>query len=139
MKPQPSFRPRHPEVLVGPLVTLAAVIALLIVARYYDRLPVHPPECGFRRALGIPCVGCGGTRSMQALADGRISDALRFNPAAVLGVAASLLWAIGGWVRYQRGTPLYPVAEQNRLIMRNLLVVAALLLLNWIYLILFLP
>jgi hypothetical protein len=132
-------RVRHAFWLVGPLVTFAAVVALLIVARYYDHLPVQPPECGFRKVAGIPCVGCGGTRSMRTLSEGKIIEATRFNPAAVMGILASIAWVAAGWTRYQRGTLPPSIPEQNRRLKRNLLVAGGLLLLNWIYLIFHLP
>ncbi len=135
----PPPRVRHPAILVGPLVTLAAVLALLVAARFHDRLPAHPPECGFRKVFGLPCVGCGGTRAMRALVDGRFGEATRFNPAAVAGVFASAAWAALGVWRYVQGCAPPPLSEQKRRIVRNVLIVAALLFLNWIYLVLFLP
>lgn len=132
------LRAREPAWLVGPLVTLLAVITLLVAAGRYDHLPVHPPECGFRKLAGLPCVGCGGTRSARALAAGRIGESVRFNPAVVLGVGATLAWTVAGCSRFLGGVPLPKPPEQNRRIRRNALLAAALLLLNWIYLVFFL-
>lgn len=131
-------RVRRVEVLVAPLVTFAAVVGLLIAARYYERLPVQAPPCGFRTVLGIPCVGCGGTRAMMALAWGRPFDAIRFNPAVIIGVFASALWAVAGIWNYRRGRSPLPVPEQNERIKRVALISLAVLTINWIYLILFL-
>ncbi len=136
MEPVPR---RHPEWLVAPLVTLGAVILLLIVARFYDRLPVHPPECGFRKAFGIPCLGCGGTRSMMALARGRIADSLSFSPAVLIGMAASVIWAAAGIARFLRCLPRPSAIEQNRRILRGWAVAGVILLGNWIYLLFYLP
>lgn len=132
-------RVRHAFWLVGPLVTLAAVAALLLAARYYEHLPVRPPECGFRKVAGIPCVGCGGTRSMRALSRGQIVEAARFNPAVVAGVMFSLGWVALGCARYRLGTSPPSISEQNRRLRRNVFVTGGLLLLNWIYLLLHLP
>jgi hypothetical protein len=132
-------RARHVQWLVGPLVTFAAVVALLGAARLYDRLPAKLPPCGLRTLTGVPCVGCGGTRAMRALAEGRLVEALRFNPAAVLGVFAVAAWVLLAWARYRGGVEPPPFPEQNRRISRNVLAVGFLLLLNWGYLILFLP
>src|SRR5690606_38289859 len=107
--------------------------------RFYDRLPVHPPECSFRKAFGIPCLGCGGTRAVRAFVDGRLVDAVRFHPAAIAAIFASAAWAATGWWRYRSGSIPPPLPEQNRRIVRNTLLIVALLLLNWIYLLLFLP
>ena len=132
-------RARQVYWLVGPLVTLAAVGLLLLVARHFDRLPVLPPECGFKKSLGIPCVGCGGTRAMRALAAGDVAAAAKFNPAAVAGVFLTGLWTLSGWLRYLSATPVPPLVEQNRRLKRNAGVAAVMLVFNWIYLLLYLP
>jgi len=130
---------RHGQWLVGPLVTLAAVVVLLALAAFYDHLPVQAPECGFKAALGLPCVGCGGTRAMRALSGGRVLEAARFNPAVVLGVFVSVAWAVSAWRRFRAGAVPPSIPEQNRRLVRNSVLAAAILLLNWIYLICFLP
>lgn len=132
-------RVRHVQWLVAPFATLAAVVALLVVARHYDRIPAKPPACGLRTFTGIPCAGCGGTRAMRALAAGRPFEALRFNPAAVLGVGVAGAWALLGWTRYRLGAVPPPPDEQNRRVVRNLVVAGAVLAVNWIYLVLYLP
>ena len=132
-------RVRHGQWLVGPLVTLSAVVALLLAARFYDQLPARPPACGFHQATGLPCLGCGGTRSVRALVSGDLVASTRFNPAVVVGIAILLAWVATGWSRYLRGIEPPPIPEQNRRLKRNLVVAGVLLLLNWIYLLLFLP
>jgi len=137
--PLPLPRVRQAQWLVAPFLTLAAVVVLLVVARFYDRLPLKPPPCGFKVLLGIPCAGCGGTRAMVSLSHGRVTEAIRFHPAAVAGVFASAAWATLGWRRFRAGAPLPPVSEQNRRILRNLLAAGILVLANWAYLVCFLP
>jgi len=129
---------RHPELLVAPGITLLAVLVLLGVAAAWEQLPIHPPECGFRQAFDIPCVGCGGTRSMRALADGKLLDALALNPAVVLGVATCGLWFGASVRRFRRGDPPRTVEEQNRLIRVILPAIGLVLLADWLYLVLFL-
>jgi hypothetical protein len=63
---------------------------------------------------------------------------MRFNPAVVLGVGATLAWTAAGCSRFLRGAPLPRPSEQNRRILRNALLASVFLLLNWIYLIFFL-
>jgi hypothetical protein len=133
-----NARVRRIEVLVPSLVTFAGVVALLFVARFYDKLPVQAPPCGFKVTLGIPCVGCGGTRAMKALSSGRVVEAARFNPAVVLGVFVSALWAIAGIAKYRRGSEPLTVAMQNLRLKRGALIAFAVLTLNWVYLLLFL-
>jgi hypothetical protein len=56
--------------------------------------------CLFRQVTGVPCPSCGATRGVLALMDGRVLEALTFNPLMVTGFAAFLaggalapLWA----------------------------------------------
>lgn len=49
-----------------------------------------PVLCTFRRLTGVPCPGCGLTRSFVFLAHGQLLDALRANP---LGPVAFALTA----------------------------------------------
>ena len=36
--------------------------------------------CHFKRFTGVPCVGCGGSRGVRAIADGRPEEAFALNP-----------------------------------------------------------
>ncbi len=131
----PTSQKRHPEVLVAPLVTFLVVIGLLLIARVYDHLPVQAPDCTFKTATGIPCVGCGGTRAMQSLAFGEIVRAVQFNPAVVLGVSLSGCWFASGLFKFLRGGRPLPSSRQNRKLKQSVFVVVAILAANWIYLI----
>lgn len=56
-----------------------------------------PVLCPFRLATGLPCPGCGLTRSWVALAHGDFSTALAdnlFGPVSMLFVAATVLIAV---------------------------------------------
>ena len=132
-------RVRRLEVLVPPLVTFAGIVVLLIVARFYERLPVQAPPCGFKATLGIPCLGCGGTRAIKALASGKPVEAIAFNPAVVFGVFVSAAWLFTGLRRFCNGASPLTVPEQNHRIRRLALIAIGVLTLNWIYLLFFLP
>lgn len=45
---------------------------------------ILPGTCVSRYVFGLPCPGCGLTRSFVSLAHGDFVDSLRFNPAGVL-------------------------------------------------------
>jgi hypothetical protein len=45
---------------------------------------VLPGTCVSRYVFGLPCPGCGLTRSFVSLAHGDLVESLRFNPAGVL-------------------------------------------------------
>ncbi|MEM7601038.1 MAG: DUF2752 domain-containing protein, partial [Verrucomicrobiota bacterium] len=130
---------RHPGVIVAPLVTFFAVVLLLIVAHHYENLPAQLPECGFKSLTGVPCAGCGGTRSMQALSSGKIGAAVSFHPLFALSALAAPLWLAFGIRGYLMHSQMPSAVVQNRRLIRGVIVYLALLLLNWFYLIFFLP
>lgn len=67
--------------------------------------------CWVKHSLGLPCLGCGLTRSVACIAHGRVGDAFAYNPFGflVLGFAALCLAAhltpatwrkrLGAWLR----------------------------------------
>jgi hypothetical protein len=57
-----------------------------------DRVESGPTICPFRLATGLPCPGCGLTRSWVYLAHGRWADSVAANPFGV--VAAALVVAL---------------------------------------------
>jgi hypothetical protein len=81
------------------LVTLALVVGAL--------LPLHlltdgPSFCPFKIATGLPCPGCGMTRSVVALLHGDLGASLFFHPLGIVVVAASLaVGATDGWLWYR--------------------------------------
>ena len=129
-----SIAPRDITAIIPAGITFLAVVGLVGIARVYERLPVQAPDCKFKTVLGIPCLSCGGTRSMQALALGNVGEALTLNPAVVLGVTASVIWLVIGLLRYRNGfTRPTPQASTKRIKIVGT-TVAALLAANWIYL-----
>ena len=129
---------RRIEVMVAPVITFIAVVALIFIARVYDDLPVKAPECRLKSTFGLSCPTCGGTRSMQALAHGEFGRALQFNPMVFLGGITSFVWLFFGIRSYVQGYKPLSVPEQNRRIKRTTGVILGLLLINWVYLIIFL-
>ena len=71
--------------LVPTLPALVLVAAALVPPAWLDG---GPPLCPFRWATGLPCPGCGLTRSVVALAHGDLSGAWFFHPLGPLAVAA---------------------------------------------------
>lgn len=63
----------------------------------------HPstwiPPCPTWKMLGVHCPGCGSTRSVHHLLNGRVGEALRHNALMILiGVPAAAVYALG-WAR----------------------------------------
>jgi hypothetical protein len=90
------------------------------------------PACPFRELLGIPCLTCGSTRALVALARIDLGAAFGWNPlvagVGILftagGVVALGAAVAGGEVRAPRPTPLFRAA------------LAAALAANWVFLVL---
>lgn len=63
-----------------------------------------PETCTFLRTTGIPCPGCGLTRSCVAAVHGRFGESLAFHPLgwAVLLYAALQAARHGGWLAWPR-------------------------------------
>ena len=124
--------------LIPPAITVVAVILVLLVARIYDRLPLQAPGCGLRMTTGIPCVACGGTRSMMALSHGRFTEALTFNPLLFLGVFVAGIWLL---VALFRAFVLRETRPRKRRLPLGMIVTGVVLLFvaNWVYLWLYLP
>jgi hypothetical protein len=125
---------RHWQMLL--LCTFAAVGAFCLRLGAGDRvllrlpwdIPV-PPLCPLHEYLGIPCPGCGLTRSFILLAEGKFVKAFEMNRVGfVLGVMVPVQfpYRIVAILRPQRAT--LPRRWGNRIAA----VVVAMLLLNWL-------
>jgi hypothetical protein len=66
-----------------------------------------PPLCPFRLLTGLPCPGCGITRSIVSTAHGDLAAALAFHPLGPLVLAALIAVALSEaarrWVHPRRG------------------------------------
>ena len=74
-------------------VAMAALLVAAIMPRGW--VEAGPSLCPFRLASGLPCPGCGLTRSVVALAHGDLSASLYYHPlgpvfvAVLVGLAAT--------------------------------------------------
>lgn len=117
------------------LIAVGAVLASF-VAWAAGTWGMQLPGCGFKRLTGCPCPGCGGTRSLAALAHFEVGEALAWNPLvaaiAVLAIAAAGVFLLDhvlarGWLarRWDGGIRFSPALRWIAL---------ALVVANWIYL-----
>ena len=66
---------------------LTLVGAGAAVSHSVSRVTGEPEtSCMFKRATGLPCPTCGGTRCVLSLARGRIVQAVLFNPLVFVGL-----------------------------------------------------
>lgn len=127
-------------VLIGPGITALVIAGMLLAARFYEHLPLKPPACGLREATGIPCLACGGTRSMMALARGDFAAALAYNPLVVLSVVGALVWLVTAMFRWRFSSTTHREYAARRLpVWVIITTLVTLFVANWLYLWLYLP
>lgn len=88
----------RPVAVAGVALAGCAVLALVDEQRYAG----FSPGCPFRLATGWDCPGCGATRAVAALAQGRVLHAIDHNALLVL-LLPLLLWAWFAWLRASLG------------------------------------
>ena len=83
--------------------------AVFFVAQYE---PVankqYYPQCGFKKATGYDCPGCGGLRATHAFTHGRVIEAFRFHPGFVLSLPI-VVYLFVLWIREWRCIGEMPV------------------------------
>ena len=121
-----------PERLILVFAAAAAFVGALLWLAHYSGLGLS--LCAWKGMTGLPCAGCGGTRSVAMLLHGDVNSALAMNPAAIVAVAGTLLLTIyAGVVVACRLEPLRPSFLRPKFWRFALL---GLLVANWIYLLL---
>jgi hypothetical protein len=109
-RPRPLL-PSTPALRIAALAATAmGGIALAAASPWILRALRHLPViCPFRALAGLPCPGCGTTRSFFALAGGRVLTAVRLNP---LGL---FLWLfLGAVVAFKAGVLSLPSFKRAR-------------------------
>lgn len=142
-KPSPRLRLRlerpapgevDHELLWGALL-LVLFAAAWALPFWRQSLPFY--FCPFKQLTGLPCVLCGGTRTLCALTRGRWGVAFGLNPLAALAGLLGALYALyaAGAVATGRRLRLSPAGASGRARLIFLLAAAAAVAANWAYLI----
>ncbi len=134
----PSVRPaasRWSPLVVAVAWAVAAAAAVLIASALARGLLVYP-GCALKYLTGIPCPACGDTRCFAALSRGDIEFALKENPLAAAGALAAWLGVPLTWLdvvaNRGRGAAVFMQWLRQRWLRGSLV---ALVLLNWVYLV----
>jgi len=110
-----------------------AALVCAAAAPWVPALALGMPACPFRALLGVPCLTCGSTRALVALARFDLGAAFGWNPlvagAGILfvagGVVAFVAALLGGEVRAPRPTALLRAALATALAANWAFLVAA--------------
>jgi hypothetical protein len=95
---------RRPGTLAAPLAVAAALTAAFgYVGAVDPNEPGHYPGCPLLHYTGLYCPGCGGLRSVHAVAHGDLVAALHANAPATLGYAAFAVFWVLWLLRSVRG------------------------------------
>ena len=124
---------RRVEALPGTIVLSALLLGGAVSAAWF-RLGLPAPACRFRQWTGLPCATCGTTRLVQALGSGDVVQALSLNPLVFCGLALTVAWGSLSAVRLASGSPRRHLVLEPRDRARLLLVAAAAVIADWIYL-----
>jgi hypothetical protein len=102
------------KIQVGKIVSLAMVVVIAVGGAMFLRRhdPVEAswyPLCIFHQLTSLHCPGCGATRALHALLNGRFVEAVCWNPFLVLGgpLIAGVLWWRARQERRGLSTPAY--------------------------------
>lgn len=91
-----------------------------------------PSTCSFRNLTGIPCPGCGLTRSMVAVAHGDLDAGFYYNRLGPLVLAYILLQLMYRFIRLALPTKQLFINRFGRYLNRGIAILCVLFLINWI-------
>jgi len=78
----------EPDKRIIRAVFAVLLLALILIAYFFDPVFYKITDCGFRNITGVSCPGCGLTRSFHATANFHIAEAFAFHligPILLLG------------------------------------------------------
>jgi hypothetical protein len=130
----PVISPRR---RISPHVQLfLGTIAAIIFARFFLEWRLPFLRCNFKNLTGLPCPTCGTTRCLSALAHFHLAEAFWFNPLILISVFVIAFWFMASLLL---PAPIFERFKSSLSLLPLLKIGVALLILNWIYLLRFLP
>ncbi len=123
------------KVAAAPFPHEAVWGGLLLLGALAARYAPHDlfPACAFKQLTGQPCLSCGGTRAVRALASLDVGLAFTMNPlVALFGLLAAVYVVYAALVLLGLKRPWRP--EQSLLVQLLRYGLLPALLLNWAYL-----
>ena len=127
------LRPLAPKETDHEAIFAAAIGGAVLMVLAWLSLALPVPACAMKFAAGIPCATCGTTRALHALMEGDALRAFVLNPLAVVLLLAGSVWFTYAVVAVIFRTRRVRLIRYAKWWARAF---AALVLLNWTYLIL---
>lgn len=114
-------------------ILLTATMVAVTIWVWADKAIPAQPFCIFHRLTGIPCWGCGTTRVIRLLIQGKVIDAIMLNPLSVVAclmvVAGMTIW----WIEYFCHKNILSSLTRKKLHPLVYVALAVIVLLNWIW------
>lgn len=89
------------EVLYRVLLLFAAFAAVFTWGIYlFDAEEIFMTPCPFWRLTGLYCPGCGGTRALVALVNGRFAESIRIHPLVIYLAGFFLVFAVSHTLKH---------------------------------------
>jgi uncharacterized protein DUF2752 len=122
------------------LLWLGVSAAGLAASALWFALRLPWPGCAFHALTGLPCITCGATRSTIEFLHGHFHAALLFNPLVFASLCAIALFDVYAFAVLAMRAPRLRLADWKRTEKKVVrILVVALLVLNWAYLLAHLP
>lgn len=83
------------------LVAAVLTLSLLLPLPHGGTIAGLPSICAFSNLTGIPCPGCGLTRSFVCFAHGHFLDAFHWHPLGPLLFSGALLYLVGTTLKWK--------------------------------------
>ena len=132
IRSQPLLQPGE---LNHELIWLAVSIGGLALAATWLWVGLPWPQCVFHSLTGHPCLTCGMTRSTIRFFHGDFFGALRWNPLIFIALCGLVMFDVYAFIVLVCGAPrlrLMQLSAAEKTFLRVLVI--AVLLANWIYL-----
>ncbi len=124
------------QIEFGMIYGLIALLAL--IAGRFPPVVSLAPSCVFHALTGAPCPTCGGTRSIVLLSHGNVVSAFLMNPAVAAGALVAVLSLLYSLISAVFGLPRIKAVLSGGEKDSIRLFAAVILLINWLYLVMFL-
>jgi hypothetical protein len=130
-----SRRCLHPGELDHELIWFSVSLSSLAMAALWFALHLPWPRCVFHELTGLPCLTCGATRAAMQFLHGNFLVALKWNPLAFAGLCAVSVFDVYAAIVLATRAPRVRIVYLTS-IEKNFgrMLVVALFLLNWVYL-----